>query len=221
MLTSASHILEERRQLAYDLFQSTTEFFFVKMIDVMTRLCSLYEGKDRRCNSHKEDIADQINKSSACAQCCSSMIDKSLHSIDFIESSMNLDIIKSLKEAKFTKVASRSKSIKSIASFKIFKAKRSSTFLTCLFCYDNSKREQTQSLARSDSLRRHYRQVHFQYQVNSFSCSLSDCMKIIQNSDHFVNHAVTMHKLNLEVRAVIMKALKRTVKLDQLVLFTL
>ena len=53
MLTSAPHIPEERRQLAYDQSQPTTEFFFAKMIDVRTRLCLLYEGEDRRCHSHE------------------------------------------------------------------------------------------------------------------------------------------------------------------------
>lgn len=52
MLTSASHILEERRQLAYDLFQPATESSFAKMVDVMARLCSLYEGKDM----HDEEV---------------------------------------------------------------------------------------------------------------------------------------------------------------------
>ncbi len=221
MLTSAPHILEERRQLAYDLFQPATESSFAKMVDVMARLCSLYEGKDRRCNSHEGDIADQINKPSACAQRCSPAVDKPLHSTDSIEPSMDLDTIKPLKEAKSTKAASRSKSIKPVASSKVSKAKRSPTSLTCLFCYGNPKRGRTQSLARSDSLRRHYRQVHFQYQVGPFPCPLPDCMKIIQDSDHFANHAVTMHKSDLGVRAVIMEALERTVKPGQLALFTL
>jgi len=91
-----------------------------------------------------------------CAQRCLLTIDKSLYSIDFIKFSISLNIIKSLKEAKFTKVANCNKLIKLIASFKIFKAKKLSTFLIFFFCYNNLKRKQTQSLVYNNSLQRHY-----------------------------------------------------------------
>jgi len=61
MLVSMQHILEERKQLAHDLFQSTIDFSFAKMINIMTRLCSFYEDKDRKCNNYEEDVKDQTN----------------------------------------------------------------------------------------------------------------------------------------------------------------
>ena len=57
-----------RRQLAHNLFQSATEFSFVKMVDAMTRLCSLYEGKDQRCSSYEGNMADQTNNAYTCTQ---------------------------------------------------------------------------------------------------------------------------------------------------------
>jgi len=221
MLVPVPHVLEERRQLAHDLFQPATESSFAKMVDVMARLCSLFEGKDRRCNSHEGDFIDQTNKPSACAQYPPPAVDEPLHSIDSIEPAMDIDTVKPLEEAKSTKVVKPVKSMKPAASSKVTKAKKSPTSLTCLFCYGNPKRGRTQSLARSDSLRRHYLQVHFQYQVGPFPCPLPDCMKIIHDSDHFANHAVTMHKSDLGVRAVIMEALERAAKPGRLASFTL
>lgn len=58
MLTPVQHVLEERRQLAHGLFQSATESSFVKTVDAMARLCSIYKGNDQRCSSHEGNMAD-------------------------------------------------------------------------------------------------------------------------------------------------------------------
>ncbi len=221
MLAPVQHILEERRQLAHDLFQPATDSSFAKMVDVMARLCSLYEGKDRRCNSYEGDAGDQTNQRSICVPHASAAVYKSTYCSDAIEAVIDLDAVTPLKAAKSIKAMEPAKSIKPLASSKITKIKKPAASLTCLFCYGNPKRGRTQSLARSDSLRRHYRQVHFQYQVGPFPCPLPDCMKIIHDSDHFANHAVTVHKSDLGVRAVISGALERTAKPGQLAMFTL
>jgi len=221
MLAPVQHILEDRRQLAHDLFQPATKSSFAEMVDVMARLCPLYEGKDRRCNSHQGGAGDQTNQPSACVQHASPAVDEPLYSSDAIEAVMDLNAVTPLKAAKSTKAAKPTKSMKSAASSKITKTKRPPSSLTCLFCYGNPKRGRTQCLARSDSLRRHYRQVHFQYQVGPFPCPLPDCKKIIHDSDHFANHAVKVHKSDLGVRAVISRALERTAKPGQLATFTL
>lgn len=221
MLAPVQHILEERRQLAHDLFQPATESSFAKMVDVMARLCSLYEGKDRRCNSHEGDAGDQTNQRSACVQHTSPAVYKNMYCSDTIEAFVDLDAITPPKAAKSTKAVKSAKLTKPVVSSKITKTKKPLASLTCLFCYGNPKRGRTQSFARSDSLRRHYRQVHFQYQVGPFPCPLPDCMKIIHDSDHFANHAVTEHKSDLGVRAVISGTLERTAKPGQLATFTL
>jgi len=200
MLTSVQHVLQERRQLAHDIFQSAIESFFATLIDVMTRLCSLYEDKDQRCNNHEGDIADQTNKPYTNAQLSSPAIDEYLHSTDLIDPGVDVDAVQHLQTTRTTKTVKSAKSMKLVASSKVTKAKRSPTSLTCFFCYGNPKRGRTQSLARSDSLRRHYRQVHFQYLIGPFPCPLPDCLKIIHDPDHFANHAVTVHKSDLGVR---------------------
>ena len=164
---------------------------------------------------------NKTNKPSVCAQRSPSSIDESLHSTDFIDPAMSLDILKPFKEAKFTKAIKAVNSRKPVASSKIIKAKKSFTSLIHLFCYGNPKRRRTQSLARSDSLWRHYHQVRFEYQVGALPCLLPDCKKIIHDSDHFANHAVTMNTSDLVVQAVITEALEPTAKPGQLALFTL
>lgn len=133
------------------------------MVDVMARLCSLYEGKDRRCNSYEGDAGDQTNQRSTCVQHALAAVYTSTYCSDAIEAVIDLDVVTPLKAAKSRKAVKPIKSIKSIPSFKITRIKKPAASLTCLFCYDNPKRGRTQSLARSDSLRRHYRQLHFQY----------------------------------------------------------
>ena len=220
MLNPVQHVLEERRQLAHDLFQPATESSFAKMVDAMARLCSLHEGKDQRCSSHEGNMADQTNNAYACTQLSSVTVDKPVQSSDPVDLTLDLDGVNPLGEARPWKTAKPTR-LKLNPPSKIIKTKKPPTSLTCLFCYGNPKRGRTQSLARSDSLRRHYRQVHFQYQVGPFPCPLPDCNKIIHDSDHFANHAVTTHRSDLGVRAVITEALERTAKPGQLASFAL
>ena len=220
MLTLVQHILEEHRQFAHNLFQLSTEFSFAKTVDVMTHFCSLYEGKDQRCSSHEGNTADQTNNVYTCTQLSLATVDKSVQSSDPIDLTLDLDGINPVREAKPWKTAKLTR-LKLNPPFKIIKIKESSTSLICLFCYSNPKHRHTQNLTHNDSLWKHYQQMHFQYQIDSFSYSLPNCNKIIHNSDHFANHAVTVHKLDLRVWAVIMEALERTAKPGQLALFTL
>ena len=219
ILSPVSHILEERSQLAHALFQPTTESSFVEMVEVMTRFCSLSEGK-QRCHSHEIDVGNRTIEPSAYPQGVSSTGQKSLHNHNVIEAVLGLDAVKEVQIAEAVRPAkSRKPTLKSPS--KITKGKKSPNSLTCLFCHGNPKRGRTQNFARTDSLRRHYRQVHFQYQVGPFPCPLSDCMKIIHDSDHFANHAVTIHDSDLGVWARITEALKRTTKPGQLASFVL
>ena len=103
------------------------------MIDIVARLYSLIEGKDRRCNNHEGDVVDKTNKPSTCAQHSPPAIDEPLHSTDSIEPAMDINTVKSLKEAIFTKVLKPIKSMKPVISFKVIKAKEPPTSLAYLF----------------------------------------------------------------------------------------
>jgi hypothetical protein len=86
------------------------------------------------------------------------------------------------------------------------------TSRTCLFCYGNPQRSHAQNFRTTASLRNHYRMVHFQYQMGAFPCPMISCNKIILDLIHFANHAVTVHKSDLGVRASIVKVQARSVK---------
>ena len=68
----------------------------------MARLCSLSEGKDRRCSSYEGDVVDQTNQPSACV----------------IDPAMDLDAVKPLKAAKSINAVKLAKSMKPVASTK-------------------------------------------------------------------------------------------------------
>ncbi|KAI4192102.1 MAG: hypothetical protein LQ350_008699, partial [Teloschistes chrysophthalmus] len=161
MLTPVPYILEERRQLAHDLFQPATESSFATMVDTMARLCSLSEGKDHRRSSHKGDAVDPTNKPYTGTQLPPAAVNGPRHSAGSNDLTLNFDSVQPLDYTKPTKIVKSTKA-QLAASSMVTKVKKSLTSLTCLFCYGNPKRGRTQSLARSDSLRRHYRQVHFQ-----------------------------------------------------------
>ncbi|KAI4086156.1 MAG: hypothetical protein L6R37_008439, partial [Teloschistes peruensis] len=221
MLDPVQHILEERRQLAHDLFQPAAVSSFAQMVETMARLCLLSEGKDHRYSGHKGDNADRTIASYACTQPSSAAVDEHVYSADSIDLALDLNGVQPLENAKPTKTVKSTMAMKLATSSKVTKAKKSLTSRTCLFCYGNPKRGRTESFARPDSLRRHYRRAHFQYQIGPFPCPLLECRKIINDSDQFANHAVTMHRSDLGARAIIKEALGRTAKHGQLASFTL
>jgi len=92
---------------------------------------------------------------------------------------------------------------------------------TCLFCFKNAQHLCAQSFSIIVSLHNHYCMIHFQYQISAFLCPILSCDKLILNLNHFVNHAVTVHKSDLDVRAFIMRVQKHTVKSETLISFTL
>ncbi|MCJ1473138.1 hypothetical protein MMC13_001789 [Lambiella insularis] len=210
ILAPIPHVLGERTQLAHDLFEPATESSFAEMADLMTRLCLRSEGKDRR----NRDTFKTDPGPSTCARIPPLTFIEPLQ-IANVDSTIPLSTIRSTEEATTAGISPR------LTADPVARKKRSPTSLMCLFCSSNPKRGRTQSFRRSDSLRRHYRQVHFQYQVGPFPCPVPSCSKIINDSSYFANHAVVVHKSDLGVRADIMKAQRRIVKPGQLLTFVL
>lgn len=89
------------------------------------------------------------------------MVDEVIYSAHLIDITLDLSLVKHLEDTEPTKAVRFTKAMKLATSSKITKAKKLPILLTCLSCYDKPKRGHTQSLARSNSLRRYYRQVHF------------------------------------------------------------
>lgn len=91
MLDPVQYILEERRQLAYDLFQPAAVSSFAQMVETMARLCLLSEGKDHRYSGHKGDNADRTIASYACTQPSSAAVDEYVYSTDSIDLALDLN----------------------------------------------------------------------------------------------------------------------------------
>ncbi len=89
----------------------------------------------------------------------------------------------------------------------------------CLFCFENLQYLQTQQFSIIVSLHNHYYMIHFQYQIDTFLCSILSCNKIILNFNHFINHVIMIHKSDLRVRIFIMKIQKCSVKSETLISF--
>ncbi|KAL8776434.1 MAG: hypothetical protein Q9194_003153 [Teloschistes cf. exilis] len=130
MLTPVPHILEQRRQLAHDLFQPATESSFATMVDTMARLCSLFEGKDQRRSSYKGDAADRTHKPYACTQLSPVAVKEPVHSAGPMDLTLDLNGVKPLDNAKPTKTVKSTKAMKLATSSKVTKAKKSLTSLS-------------------------------------------------------------------------------------------
>lgn len=89
----------------------------------------------------------------------------------------------------------------------------------CLFCYKPGIKNH--KFPRKDHLRRPYRCVHFQYQVGAFWCPVPDCNTLIHDINQFANHATTVHRSDIGIRASIMEAKSHVVKPGQLQTFRL
>ena len=97
--------------------------------------------------------------------------------------------------------------------------KRSLPRRVCLFCYTSNAKNHI--FTRKDYLRNHYRKTHFQYQVRSFICPVSDCSSLIEDPDRWMRHASSTHHSDLGVRASIMKQKPRQARPGQLLGFRL
>ena len=214
LLVEAPFVLEERKHLAHDLFRPATEATFAAMVDAMARLCLLSEGKKgqgpQALGSQRPapDVDDRPLSPLVPSE--PAWTRRSGHEPLRADNAQPPARKQQGKAAKSVRLKLKP------PSCRVAKTKKLLTPLTCLFCHGNPRRGRTQTLARSDSLRRHYRQVHFQYQVGPFPCPLQDCAKIIQDPDHFANHASTKHKSDLGARAIIANTSTRVDRPGQL-----
>ena len=192
------HVLEERNLLANSLFQPATESSFADMVETMARLSMRYESRNHR----------KYDTPSPDPQAILRNVNKPVSTADV---SMSLDTARPIPEVKVAnRLQKRVQSKRPAEPSKPMGVGRPATPLICLFCWGIPKRGRTQNFASSGNLRRHYRQIHFQYQVGPFVCPVPSCIKIIHDSTHFANHATTAHRSNLGVRASILKSRKHT-----------
>lgn len=235
-LAPIEHSLPQRNELATSLFKpAEDDITFSRIVEAMTQLCCACETKPSR-NYSRNSIPLKGS-----VQSPSKQIDVQMQDLPLITENPSVQRLKSPKQSpvdsprlwRITIPAPRvnrpahkvltarqrtSKPMPTCDSSKnrlATQAQSSSTLgtRTCLFCHTRFRRK--------DCLRRHYRTRHFQYQVGPFSCPVPSCKKIINDADHFSNHAVAFHKSDLGVRASIMSTTTRNAKPGQLATFTL
>ena len=93
------------------------------------------------------------------------------------------------------------------------------TPLIYLFC--SSKQGRKPIFPQKDVLRRRYHFWHFQYQISPFLYPISSCRMLINDISHFSNHATTIHKSDLKIRASIIDIMAHSPKPDYLASFVL
>lgn len=85
----------------------------------------------------------------------------------------------------------------------------------------DSKRGRSRVFARTSTLRKHYENIHFQYEVGPFLCPVPGCSKLIGDRKSFASHAVAIHRNDIGVRATLKESIDRLNKPGKLAAFTL
>jgi len=214
ILAPVEHAIADRNWLAVNLFLPVTDESFADIVKTLSRLCSQSEGKGQQnltCPKHNNNslvhnngVSDNPSKP---LPEISAHIQPTQPSIEAAKPGQCDQATTEITEVTIPP---------SVPPRKKWLITR-----TCLFCYGNAQRSHAQSFQTTASLRYHYCMVHFQYQIGAFLCPIPSCNQIIMDPDHFANHAVTVHKSDLGVRAYIMRVQKHTVKPGLLIPFTL
>ncbi len=213
LLAPVEHAIADRNWLAANLFLPVTDESFADIVETMSRLCSQSEGKGQRSSSDpKHDVNSLTHGSKPCDS----------PSKPILESDAHVRPTQPAIETARPEQCDQPTGITEVAIPRIIpQAQKRLTTRTCLFCFGNSQRSRAQRFPTTASLRNHYRMVHFQYQIGAFPCPIPSCDKIVLDPNHFANHAVTVHKSDLGVRASIMKVQGRSAKPGTLIPFRL
>ena len=210
MLAPINYVLPERIELAHRLFQPADDFTFTLIVSTMVRLCGLHEDRyhDRFAETTNtapktsvfDPATDQISSDNTQQPPLGNAITESYGKLD-------ISIDTSLKSCVADRQTKQRPELQEETPKPLSnqpKIRRDRTALVCLFCQEKGGRKQP--FPRKDSLRRHYRTRHFQYQVGAFFCPVPGCGQLIKDPNHFCSHAVSIHKSDLGARASIMKA---------------
>lgn len=214
VLAPVEHAVADRNWLAANLFLPVTDESFANIVESMSRLCWQAEGKGQQNSAAaKHNTHPLIHSSSVCSDLPAPLPDSDA---DIRPSQLSF---KEPKPGHCDQAATATTEV--VIPPSVPPTKKWLTNRTCLFCFGNPQRSRAQRFPTTASLRNHYRMVHFQYQIGAFPCPIPSCDKIIQDPNHFANHAVTVHKSDLGVRASIMKFQGRIVKPGTLIPFRL
>ena len=209
LLAPVEHSLIQRNELKRSLFEPADDHAFARIIEAMTQLCRLQEVKPGRNSPDvNKSFVGPCDTSADQAQPTIMTEPRSGKSINNKPQSTTVSKPRPIKPLHLDKRTPKQSHFQKPAS-----TQQSLGRCACLFCHKRFR--------RSDHLRRHYRTMHFQYQVGPFPCPVPNCGKIIKDPQHFSNHAVTCHKADLGVRASIMNIGTRQTKPGQLATFTL
>ncbi len=174
-----------------------TDESFVNIVKTMSCLYSQSEDKGQQNFS---DLRNNVNSFMHSFMLCNSSLKLLLEFNTYVQSTWL-----TVKTARLEQCDQVIIIIKVVISLTISQTQKHLITYMCLFCFKNLQCLCAQQFQTTDSLYKHYCMIHFQYQMSAFLYSILSCNKIILNLNYFVNHAVMIHKLNLRVRAFIMK----------------
>ncbi|KAL8724132.1 MAG: hypothetical protein Q9166_008119 [cf. Caloplaca sp. 2 TL-2023] len=221
----ADFVFEERRRLATILFKESTEASFAQIVEDLCQLCTRQE---QRCSGRVSLLQTSIAKEntlehSTAAESPSMGVQVTAGetmAVDFNSLSV-LDSTKPHAGFRVLEDVVESSELPITSALRKQPNQRTRRRRTCLFCASNHKHGQTRTFARTYTLRQHYQNVHFQYQVGCFICPVPGCQQLIPDRKMFANHAVAVHKNDIGIRATLKESVNREKKPGKLLAFTL
>lgn len=213
LLAPVEHTIADRNWLAVNLFLPVTDESFADIVETMSRLCSQSEGKGQRNFSEPRHGVNSLTHG---------CMPRDSPSKPVLEPDTHIPPTRPAVETARPEQCNQPTEVTEVAIPRIIpQPQKRLTTRTCLFCFGDPQRSRAQRFPTTASLRNHYRMVHFQYQLGAFLCPIPSCDKIVLDPNHFANHAVTVHKTDLGVRASIMKVQGRSAKPGTLIPFRL
>ncbi|KAL8673854.1 MAG: hypothetical protein Q9168_001719 [Polycauliona sp. 1 TL-2023] len=198
---------EERQRLATTLFQETTESNFAQIVEDLCLLCTRQEqSRSGRVSYSPTPTAEHSLDMSTIAQGSGTNVQENGRDITVVESS-------SLPILDITQPSPHLNILEDIVV--------ESSLLPITSTMRDAKHGRAKPFARPATLRKHYENIHFQYQVGCFYCPVPGCAKLIEERKMFANHAVRVHKNDIGVRATLRESIGRGNKRGGLLPFTL
>ena len=221
----AEFTFKERQRLATSLFQETTDHSFTRIVEDLCLLCTRQEQScsDRGSLSQTSFSDQHTLENAASAKGPSMEAQPYANSRNYrmaIDSDCHTFSDNQQPQARFNLVEDIVVEYSELPITSILRKQRSRR-RTCLFCDGDRKDGRSRTFARTSTLRQHYQNVHFAYEVGCFLCPVPDCQRMIQDRNRFANHAVAVHDNDISIRTTLKESIKRNKKPDKSPEFTL
>lgn len=172
----AEFAFKERQRLATSLFQETTDTSFALIVE---DLCLLYTRQEQSC-SDRASLSQSSSSEQYTLENAASAKGPTVKAQAYANDTMAIDsdchssADNEQPQARFNLVEDIAVESSGLPITSTLRKQRSRR-RTCLFCDGDRKDGPSRTFTRTSTLRQHYQNVHFAYEVGCFLCPVPSC----------------------------------------------